>query len=326
MASVTLHSYNNLLILNLFNSPLSVLFQMDPRAPYSQSSSYVGLLNSQNDSVPHSNFPFESFPSSINIGDSEIPPFASQHYDEAPSESQETPVGRRERKKWTPADDEVLISGWLNTSKDIIVGNGQKLGTFWLRVAEYYAESPHAKATGDKRGHLNLKQRWHKINELTNKFCGAYAAAERQQSSGQSETDVLKLAHEIYFADYSLKFNLEHAWCVLRFEQKWISLNTSKPGANGKRKTGEDASNPSSPNVGDEDIRPEGVKAAKARRNGGKGKAQVDYDRVWEIKREDLAGRERLSKLAILDTLLQRKEPLSEAEEVVKNKLLELLF
>ncbi|KAG2278090.1 hypothetical protein Bca52824_060645 [Brassica carinata] len=156
---------------------------MDPRAPYSQSSSYVGLLNSQNDSVLHSNFPFESFPSSINIGDSEIPPFASQHYDEAPSESQERP-----------------------------------------------------------------------------------------------------------------------------------------------RKTGEDASNPSSPNVGDEDIRPEGVKAAKARRNGGKGKAQVDYDRVWEIKREDLAGKERLSKLAILDTLLQRKEPLSEAEEVVKNKLLELLF
>lgn len=109
---------------------------MDPRAPYSQSSSYVGLLNSQNDSVLHSNFPFESFPSSINIGDSEIPPFASQHYDEAPSESQETPVERRERKKWSPADDEVLISGWLNTSKDIIVGNGQKLGTFWLRVAE----------------------------------------------------------------------------------------------------------------------------------------------------------------------------------------------
>ncbi|KAL0695283.1 hypothetical protein Bca4012_062463 [Brassica carinata] len=299
---------------------------MDPRVPYSQSSSYMGLLNSQNDSVLHSNFPYESFPSSINIGDSEIPPFGSQHFDEAPSQAQETAVGRRERKKWTPADDEVLISGWLNTSKHIIVGNDQKLGTFWKRVSEYYGQSPHARATGDKREHLNCKQRWHKINELTNKFCGAYAAAERQNSNGQSENDVLKQAHDIFFSDYSMKFNLEHAWCILRYEQKWISLNTSKPGANGKRKTGEDASNPSTPNVSDEEIRPEGIKAAKARRNGGKGKAQVDYERVWEIKKEDLEMKERLSKLAILDTLLQRKEPLSEAEEVVKNKLLELLF
>ncbi|KAL0795373.1 hypothetical protein Bca101_066750 [Brassica carinata] len=247
---------------------------MDPRVPYSQSSSYMGLLNSQNDSVLHSNFPYESFPSSINIGDSEIPPFGSQHFDEAPSQAQETAVGRRERKKWTPADDE--------------------LGTFWKRVSEYYGQSPHARATGDKREHLNCKQRWHKINELTNKFCGAYAAAERQNSNGQSENDVLKQAHDIFFSDYSMKFNLEHAWCIL------------------------------SPNVSDEEIRPEGIKAAKARRNGGKGKAQVDYERVWEIKKEDLEMKERLSKLAILDTLLQRKEPLSEAEEVVKNKLLEL--
>ncbi|KAF2545560.1 hypothetical protein F2Q70_00023785 [Brassica cretica] len=39
------------------------------------------------------------------------------------------------------------------------------------------------------------------------------------------------------------------------------------------------------------------------------------------LKKEDLAMKEKLSKLAILDTLLAKKEPLSEAEEVVKNKL-----
>ena len=44
------------------------------------------------------------------------------------------------------------------------------------------------------------------------------------------------------------------------------------------------------------------------------------------MKKEDLAMKERLSKLAILDTLLAKKEPLSEAEEVVKNKLLARYF
>ncbi|KAF3605631.1 hypothetical protein DY000_02045382 [Brassica cretica] len=71
-------------------------------------------------------------------------------------------------------------------------------------------------------------------------------------------------------------------------------------------------------------MRPEGIKAAKASRNSGKGKAYGDYKSMWDLKMEDLAQKEKLSKLAILDTLLAKKEPLSESEEVVKNKLLAL--
>ncbi|KAJ4886683.1 hypothetical protein Rs2_26431 [Raphanus sativus] len=40
------------------------------------------------------------------------------------------------------------------------------------------------------------------------------------------------------------------------------------------------------------------------------------------MRKEDLEKKETLSKLAILDTLCAKKEPLTEAEEVVKNKLL----
>ncbi|KAL0650779.1 hypothetical protein Bca4012_093470 [Brassica carinata] len=214
----------------------------------------------------------------------------------------------RERRKWSPADDEVLISAWLNTSKDTIVGNDQKGGTFWERVGEYFAETPHAKASGDRRMHLNCKQRWHKINDLTNKFCGAFAAAERQQSSGQGENDVLKAAHDIFYSDYNIKFNLEHAWCVLRYEPKWINLNTPKATGPAKRKIDESAQS-SSVNVDDHQIRLEGIKAAKARRNNGLGKTLDDYKTIWEIKKEDLAMKEKLSKLAILDTLLSKKEP-----------------
>ncbi|KAJ4876458.1 Uncharacterized protein Rs2_41476 [Raphanus sativus] len=43
---------------------------------------------------------------------------------------------------------------------------------------------------------------------------------------------------------------------------------------------------------------------------------------MWGLKQEDLVKKEKLSKLAILDTLLAKKEPLSEAEETAKNKIL----
>ena len=287
--------------------------------PYSQSSSYIGLLNSQNQPPNHENYPYGSFHSSVNLGASEIPPFSSQQ-PEVPSQPGVTPLERRERKKWTPAMDEVLISGWLNTSKDVVVGNDQNARTFWLRVEAYYKASLPGGVMSEP---LHCKQRWHKINDLTNKFCGAFAAAERQMTSGQNDTDLLKLAHQIFYADHNMKFNLEHAWCVLRHEQKWISLNTCKPTGSSKRKS---AAESSQANVVDSETRPEGIKAAKAKKTNGHGRSMAEVTTILERRKEDLAMKEKLSKLAILDTLLARNEPLSEAEEVVKNKLLAAYF
>ncbi|KAG2277525.1 hypothetical protein Bca52824_060080 [Brassica carinata] len=99
-------------------------------------------------------------------------------------------------------------------------------------------------------------------------------------------------------------------------------LNTPKPikpTGSSKRKAGEECSVTSSTTVGDEEVRPEGVKAAKARRKVGQGKSLADVTTVMEMK-------ERLSKLAILDTLLAKTRPLSEAEEIVKNKVLAQYF
>uniref|UniRef100_A0A0D3CAE9 GRF-type domain-containing protein n=1 Tax=Brassica oleracea var. oleracea TaxID=109376 RepID=A0A0D3CAE9_BRAOL len=281
---------------------------MDSTNPYSQYRSYVGLLNSQNQ---------QTFPSTVNIGASQIPSFGSQKT-EAPAVGSDTPVDRRGRKTWTPSDDEVLISAWLNTSMDTVVGNDQKGGTFWQRVRDYYEASRNVGEGGDANSHTHWKQRWSKINDQTNKFAAAYATAERQISSGQNENDVLKSAHQIFHSDHNTKFTLEHAWCILRHEQKWLSLNTAAQ----KRKATESFSQATNNNVGDQEMRPEGIKAAKASRNSGKGKAYGDYKSMWDLKMEDLAQKEKLSKLAILDTLLAKKEPLSESEEVVKNKLL----
>lgn len=44
------------------------------------------------------------------------------------------------------------------------------------------------------------------------------------------------------------------------------------------------------------------------------------------MKKEDLEMKVTLSKLAILDTLLAKKEALTEAEEVVKDKILAAYF
>uniref|UniRef100_A0A0D3API2 Myb-like domain-containing protein n=1 Tax=Brassica oleracea var. oleracea TaxID=109376 RepID=A0A0D3API2_BRAOL len=229
----------------------------------------------------------------------EIPPFSSQQTD-APDVREDTPVACRERRKWTPADDEVLISAWLNTSKDVVVENEQKSGTFWKRVGEYYAASLHARESGEPREHLHCKQRWHKINDFTNKFCGAYAAAERQISFGQNDNDVLNVSHDIFYSDHNTKFNLEHA-----------CLNTPKISGSSKRKAGETCSQTSSTTIGDHEIRPEGIKAAKAKRNNAQGKSLAEYTSIWEMKKEDLMMKEKLLKLAILDTLLAKKKPLS---------------
>ena len=174
---------------------------------------------------------------------------------------------RKERKKWTPIEDLVLISAWLNTSKDPIVGNEQKAIAFWKHIEAYFAASP--KLAGlQKREPTHCKQRWGKINEGVCKFVGCYDAATKEKSSGQNENDVMKMAHEIYFNDYKVKFTLEHAWLELRHDQKWCGASTTKDKVQSKRRKLDEHSAQSStsvPGEDDETARPIGVKAAKAK-------------------------------------------------------------
>ncbi|XP_010495145.1 PREDICTED: glutathione S-transferase T2-like [Camelina sativa] len=196
--------------------------------------------------------------------------------------------------------------------KGCVVANQQKLGSFWKRISRYYADSPHARNGGEQMLMTHCKQRWHKINDQVNKFCAAFAAAERLNSSGHSQSDILKNAHDIYFGAHNKRFNLEHCWYLLRFEQKWLNLNTintppSQPAT--KRKPATEGSQSSSCNVEECEIRPEGIKAAKAKRNNASAsnvKTLAEYKSMWDVKKEELAEKEKLQKLAILDTLSQK--------------------
>ncbi|XP_019101946.1 PREDICTED: glutathione S-transferase T3-like [Camelina sativa] len=151
--------------------------------PNSQSQSYFSLLN----------FSYDSFAPNVNIGTSQIPVFSSQtssQPSQPPSQSEETAEQRRERRIWSTQDDLVLISGWLNTSKDAIVGNGQKSGSFWIRIGDYYGTSSHVRGGAEPRLPDHCRQRWQKISKDVSRFCGAFAEAESEKASGMdSEYD-----------------------------------------------------------------------------------------------------------------------------------------
>uniref|UniRef100_A0A0D3DA18 Myb-like domain-containing protein n=1 Tax=Brassica oleracea var. oleracea TaxID=109376 RepID=A0A0D3DA18_BRAOL len=233
---------------------------------------------------------------------------------------------RKERRTWTPTEDVVLISSWLNTSKDPIVGNEQRSIAFWKKIAGYYNACPKL-AGCEKREAAHCKNLWHKINDIVCKFFGAYEAANIEKTSGQNENDVLKLAHEIFFTNHKKKFTLEHAWKELRNDQKWSELSASKNDSK-KRKCEDSEHSASSPvdmAVDDEGTtRPTGVKAAKARgkKTMVEGKDLDAFETMWSIKQQDLAIKERLSKMKLLDSLIAKQEPLVDYEEALKKKLI----
>ena len=50
-----------------------------------------------------------------------------------------------------------------------------------------------------------------------------------------------------------------------------------------------------------------------------------EFQRMWDIKKKDLAVKERLSKMKLLDSLIAKQE-LAEYEEALKKKLINELF
>ncbi|KAF8082676.1 hypothetical protein N665_0812s0006 [Sinapis alba] len=272
--------------------------------PFTQTSNFVGLLSSQQ-SISFANYEDST------LSSSQVPTLVTDDVGE-----------RRERRKWTPTDDVVLISSWLNTSKDPVVGNEQRSGAFWQRIAAYFAASPKvAGCEGREPGHC--KQRWHRINDLVCKFCGAYESATREKSSGCNENDVLKRAHEIFYNNYKKKFTLEHAWKELRNDQKWSDLSTAKSQGVSKKRKCDDGGDSSSSQAA-ETKRPAGVKASK--KSIVEDKNLKDFQSMWSIKQQDLAMQERLSKLSLLDSLIAKKEPLADYEEALKKKLISELM
>uniref|UniRef100_A0A0D3C4B2 No apical meristem-associated C-terminal domain-containing protein n=1 Tax=Brassica oleracea var. oleracea TaxID=109376 RepID=A0A0D3C4B2_BRAOL len=178
----------------------------------------------------------------------------------------------------------VIMVGVLYNNCVLVIGNEQKAIAFWKRIAFYFASSP--------------------------KLVGCYEAAVKQKSSGQSEDDVMKMAHAIFFNDH----------------KKWCGV--SKENLKSKRRKIDDQSAQSSTSVpvGEEEAvgRPAGVKAAKAKnkRSVSKEEGVVDFQKMWEIRERDYVMKDKLNKQKILDSLIKKIEPLTETEIALKNKLI----
>ncbi|XP_019086314.1 PREDICTED: glutathione S-transferase T3-like [Camelina sativa] len=151
--------------------------------------------------------------------------------------------GRRSRKRWSAHEDINLISAWLNTSKDPVVSNEQRLNSLWVRVAAYY------KSNGGGTG-------------SNGQGASQCRPANTRKKSGESEDDVIKLAHEIYMNDIKKPFILEHCWRELKHDQKWIMEECSYK----RTKLQSDGTYSSSPANDGAEMRPPGVKAAKKKR------------------------------------------------------------
>ncbi|XP_048604681.1 glutathione S-transferase T3-like [Brassica napus] len=271
----------------------------------SYSPGFVSLLTSQNGEFSTPGFVNLSGSESIDLESPDLPAFSIH--------SSEASTGK-ERKKWSPKEDVILISAWLNTSKDPIVGNEQKLRNFWSRIQNYYNSSVQHVGL-DTRELGQCKQRWGRLNDLVCKFCGCYDAALRDQSSGENENDVMKKALDMFFNDHGCKFTLEHAWRELRHDQKWCSAYKAKDSSNVKRKpVGGDVQ-------GDEEVtgaRSPGIKAAKA----AKKKKGVQEESNHTELRTVLEMKDKLNKQKLLENLLEKPDPLSEMEMSLKLKLM----
>ncbi|XP_048636825.1 glutathione S-transferase T3-like isoform X1 [Brassica napus] len=221
-----------------------------------------------------------------------------------------------ERRKWTPREDKILIGAWLNTSKDPVMSNEQKSTSFWKRIVEYYNASPLLAGTVPRET-TPCKQRWSRINGDVSKFCGSYDAALREQRSGQNDDDVMKTALDIFFNTVGYKFAMDHCWRELRYDQKWCSHYPAKDAGKEKRKQAVEVDTEVAQGV-DPEVRPPGVKAAKASTKKKKSGREEELSRLHGV----LEIKEKLSKQKLLDRLLAKKEPLSDMENSLMLKLM----
>ncbi|KAF2599025.1 hypothetical protein F2Q68_00011881 [Brassica cretica] len=85
--------------------------------PFTSSSNFVDLLSSQQQNVV-----FGSVSDSVSLSSSQPLFFGVQGTDDSNFE-EDTQARWKERRTWSRIDDVVLISSWLNTSKDEMEGS-----------------------------------------------------------------------------------------------------------------------------------------------------------------------------------------------------------
>ena len=115
------------------------------------------------------------------------------------------------------------------------MGNQQKDGVFWERIADHYEDHrPDA-----PRPQRSLETKWGLIKHDVSSFCGVYSQVLRLNKSGTSAADTLRHARELYRQKSPKKqeFAFEHCWLLLKDHPKW-SDGWSSPKASSIMRSG----------------------------------------------------------------------------------------
>jgi hypothetical protein len=176
-------------------------------------------------------------------------------------------VRTEKRIMWTVDEEVRLMSAWLEHSTDSTCGADKSGAQYWSEVVATYNKTT---PPNRKRSAKQCKDRWHRVNKLTNLFECSYVKARRVFTSGYSNEQWMEAAHGFYVEDNKDNkdvaglFLLEKVWKICRDVPKWKSYNELLKNAR-KRKSFnlEGDSEENEDNVDEMPERPIGQKAAK---------------------------------------------------------------
>jgi len=123
-------------------------------------------------------------------------------------------------KNFTDDEDILLLSAYLNVSKDPIAGRDQKDGRFWERIEKYY----HVNLTFES---LFIASSMGYNPKESKSFQSYYEAIQRKNESGKTMNDKIADAKAMFQTLRKKAFTLFHAWNILRHEPKWSSIKDS---------------------------------------------------------------------------------------------------
>ena len=81
-------------------------------------------------------------------------------------------------------EDKLIVSAWLNTSKDAVTGNEQQGGAFSQRILQYL--QLHG-SNHEECSQSSIKSHWTDINAKCSKFVDFHSQIERLRQSGHTE-------------------------------------------------------------------------------------------------------------------------------------------
>ncbi|XP_042960304.1 uncharacterized protein LOC122295365 [Carya illinoinensis] len=148
--------------------------------------------------------------------------------DDSPPLAPNEPIGVRKSVRganFTPEEDKLLVSAWLNCSLNAVQGTDQKHSQLWEKIFEYFQQF---KETANERTIKSLIHRWSVIQKVTNKFCAKLAQVEGLNQSGMTEADKFEKAKLMYQSLEKCSFQFEHCWHLLKDQPKWIWRATNE--------------------------------------------------------------------------------------------------